>query len=139
MPGTHQLVARKSGNPAYRAGVTLALAASFLLAWVNLVAGVTGNQDNPVNFGFFVLVLAPAVSAFAVRGRAEGMARAMLGVAAMQAILTALAVTAPSTANSPRGIAGVMLLSGYFAALWLGSAAAFWQAARKAEVAAAAS
>jgi hypothetical protein len=125
-----ELVVRTSADPAYRTGVTTALGASFLLTWVNLVAGITGNQDSPVNFGFFILVLTAGVSAFAVRARPDGMARAMLGVAVVQAILTALAATDPSTASDPRGVGGVVLLSGYFTALWLISAALFHRSAR---------
>lgn len=126
-----EVIARKSGDPAYRAGVTTALAASFLLTWVNVVAGVTGDQGNPVQVAFLVLVLTAGVGAFAARARPDGMARAMLGVAAVQAILTALTATDPSTASDPRGVGGVLLLSGYFTALWLVAAAAFWRAARR--------
>ena len=73
---------------------------------------------------------AEEAGAYATRARPDGMARAMLGVAAVQALLTALAVTDPSTANDPRGIAGVLLLSGYFTVLWLASAALFHRSAQ---------
>jgi hypothetical protein len=125
----------RNSDLAFRTGVTTALAASFLLSWVNLVAGITGNPDNAANVGYFVLVLTAGVSAFAARARPDGMARAMLGVGVVQATLTALTATAPSTADDPRGVAGVLLLSGYFTLLWLVSAAAFRRAARHADAA----
>ena len=126
-----ELATRKLGDPAYRAGVTTAFAAALLLTWVNVVGGLTGNPQNPQQVAFLVLFLTAGVGAFAARARPDGMARAMLGVAVVQAILTGLTVTDPSTASDPRGVAGFLLLSGYFTALWLVSAAAFWQAARQ--------
>lgn len=122
-----ELAAGKAGDPAYRAAVTIALAAAFLLTWINLVVGMSGREDDPANSKFFVLVLAAGVGAFAARGRADGMGRAMAGVAAVQAILTALTATDPSTA---RPTADVVLVSGYFTALWLTSAALFRRSAR---------
>jgi len=126
-----ELATRKSSDPAYRAGATVALAASFLLTWVNLVAGITGNPESQTNFSFFVIVWTAGVSAFAVRARPDGMARAMLGVAVVQAMLTGLAATDPSTAETRVGVGGVVLVSGYFTALWLLAAAEFRQSARR--------
>jgi len=125
-----ELATRKLGDPAYRAGVTTAFAAALLLTWVNVVGGLTGNQQNPQQVAFLVLFLTAGVGAFAAQARPDGMARAMLGVAVVQAILTGLTVTDPSTASDPRGVAGFVLLSGYFTALWLVSAALFWRSAR---------
>jgi hypothetical protein len=48
-----------------------------------------------------------------------GMARTMLGVAIMQALLGVLIATAPSTADMPNGSLKALLFSGFFAALWL--------------------
>jgi hypothetical protein len=120
-----ELVTRRAGEPAYRSGVTLAVAAALLQTWINLVAEIPS-----VTVGAFVLVLGAGVGAFAVRGRADGMARVMLGVAAVQAILTALTATDPSTAGLPGGVARVVLVGGYFTALWLTSAALFQRSAR---------
>ena len=39
-------VAKAWADPAYRAGVVTALAASFLLTWVNLVGSVTGVDSR---------------------------------------------------------------------------------------------
>jgi hypothetical protein len=123
-----ELVAGRSGGSAYRWAVTTALAASFLQTWINLVAG-----DPDITVGAFVLVLMAGVSAFAVRARADGLARAMLGIAAVQAILTALAATDPSAASDPKGIAGILLVGSYFTALWLVSSVLFHRSARAEE------
>ena len=120
-----ELATRRAGDAAYRAGVTIALAASLLQTWISMVAG-----DPDITVGTFVLVLMAGVCAFAVRARAKGLARAMLGLAAVQAILTALAATDPSAAGDPKGIAGVVLVGGYFAVLWLVAAALFQRSVR---------
>jgi hypothetical protein len=117
---------RRSANHAYRAGVTTAVAASLLQVWISVV----GNEGDPANVAVFVLVLGAGASAFAVHARPDGMARAMLGIASVQALLTALMATAPATAQAPEGVARVVLLGGYFTALWLVSATLFYRSAR---------
>jgi len=122
----------KSGRTAYRIGVAVALAAAFLELWINLAVGIVGSEDNPVNQGFYGVVVAATACAFTARFQAAGMARAMLATAAVQALLALAVATAPSTArDEPMGALGVLALSGVFAALWLLSAASFHRSARQ--------
>jgi len=116
------MAARAGANPAwtYRAGVASALATGFAVMWTTVV------RDDGNGLGFLTLVLAAAVCAFAVRGRAEGMARAMLGVAGIQAFVGSMIATAPSTEQPLR----MLSFTGVFAALWLVSAVCFWRSAR---------
>jgi hypothetical protein len=58
------------------------------------------------------------------------MARTMIGVAVMQALLGALIATAPSTASMPGGVFRALVFSGVFAGLWLVSAAFFRRASK---------
>ena len=121
-----------SGRIFYRFGVAAALAAAFLETWVNLAVGIVGNEDNPVNQGFYLVVAAAAACAFTARLSADGMARAMLATAALQALLALAVATAPSTARiEPMGAAGVLALGAGFAALWLLAAALFHKSARQ--------
>ena len=114
------------GRIAYRIAAGVAIAASLLQVWINLAVGIVGNEDNPVNLGFFGVVVTAAACAFTARFRADGMARAMLAVGAVQATLAVVVATAPSTArDEPMGAIGVLTLSGFFTALWLVSAALF--------------
>jgi hypothetical protein len=124
-------MAGKAGRIAFRIGVAAALAASFLEVWINLAVGIVGSEDNPVNQGFYLVVAAAGACAFTARLRADGLARAMLAVAALQALLGLAVATAPSTARDPMGATGVLALSGVFAALWLVSAALFHRSARQ--------
>jgi peptidoglycan/LPS O-acetylase OafA/YrhL len=120
------------GRIAYRIGAAVALAASFIQVWMNLAVGIVGNEDNPVNQGFYGVVATAAACAFVAQFRAEGMARAMLAVAAVQALLAIAVATAPSTArDEPMGAIGVLVLSGGFTALWLLSAALFHASVRQ--------
>jgi len=121
----------KSGRGAYRIGIAAALAASFLEVWINLAVGIVGSEDNPANQGFFLVVAAAGACAFTARLRAEGMARAMLAVGGVQALLALAIATAPSTVrDDPKGAIGVLVLSAGFVALWLVSAALFHRSAR---------
>jgi hypothetical protein len=125
-------MAGKPGRTFYRIGAAVALAAAFAELWINLAVGIVGREDNPVNQGFYLIVAAAAACAFTARLSAEGMARAMLAVAGLQALLGLAVATAPSTArDEPMGAAGVLLLSAGFAALWLIAAALFHGSARQ--------
>lgn len=126
----YELTARKFASVTYGIGVTVALTTLFLVILMNIVGSITGQEEDPVNLSFFGLVLAAATGAFAARLRPDGMARAMLGTAGIQVFLGMMIATAPSTLNTPRGVVGVLLLSGFFVVLWLVSAACFWTASR---------
>lgn len=113
-----------SGIRSYRTGVAVALVTSFVTVWTTVV------RDDGNGFGFFMLVMAAAVGAFAAWFQAGGMARAMIGVAIMQGLLGIAIATAPTTASIPDGSARILAVSGVFAALWLISAACFRAAAK---------
>jgi len=115
---------RASGSRVYRAGVGVALMASFLTVWTTVV------RDDGNGIGFFLLIMAAAVGGFSAWFRPAGMARTMLGVAIMQVLLGVAIATAPSTASMPDGSFKALLFSGIFAALWLMSAIFFRAAAK---------
>jgi len=115
---------RASGSWAYRAGGAVALVASFLIVWITLV------HDDGAGIGFFLVIMAAGVGAFSAWFRPAGMARTMLGVAIMQALLGLAIATAPLTANIPGASFKTLLFNGFFAALWLISAILFRAAAK---------
>jgi D-alanyl-lipoteichoic acid acyltransferase DltB (MBOAT superfamily) len=119
----YELAERASGNHAYRAGIAVALIASFLTVWITLV------RDDGNGIGFFLLIMAAGVGGFSAWFRPAGMARAMLGVAIMQTLLGIAIATAPATASVPGGSFKMLLFSGFFAVMWLISAALFRAAA----------
>ena len=54
---TYEWLKRKSGNFTYRAALIVALAAAFLLFWVNAAVGIIGDEGNPANL-MYIGVLA---------------------------------------------------------------------------------
>lgn len=125
--GAFELVVRARQNGAYRAGMALALAAAFLLVWLNAAVGIIGSEDNPLNLLYGAVVLVALVGALAARFGARGMAHAMTAAAIAQALVGIVAITAG--ANEPPGPAGLGLLNGFFVALFSGSAWLFRRAA----------
>jgi hypothetical protein len=120
----------RSPGWSYRAGVAVALAACFLLVWINLAVGVVGNEDDPHNAVYFAEVLLAAATAFTALLRPASLARAMLATAGFQLLVTALALAAGWGASEPPGALGLLGLNLAFAALWLVSAGLFWKASR---------
>lgn len=116
---------RTSGSRAYRAGVAVAITASFLIVWTTVV------RDDGTGMGFFLVIMAAAVGSFAARLQSAGMARTMLGVAIMQLLYGVAIATAPVTARAPDGALKALLFGAFFAALWLVSAAFFRVAAAR--------
>jgi hypothetical protein len=114
----------RSRSP-YRAGIAVAALASFLTIWTTIV------RDDGNAIGFFMVIMAVAVGWFAAAFRAAGMARTMVGVAVMQAMVGALIATAPITANVPGESLKALLFGTFFVVLWLVSGAFFRTAARR--------
>ncbi|MBB4098570.1 hypothetical protein [Sphingomonas kyeonggiensis] len=113
----------RTGVGAYRAGSAVAVLTSFLTVWTTIV------RDDGNGMSFFLLILAAMTGAFAAWFRPAGMARTMLGVAIMQALLAVAIATAPVVARMPGASFKALLFGGVFAVLWLVSATCFRAAA----------
>lgn len=129
--GTLELAFRKSGDRFYRGGVALAVATSFLLVWINGAVGIIGDESNPANLMFFAVIAVALIGAIVARFRADGMARAILLAALAQMLVAIIALAGGLGASEPPGMAGVVLLIGIFAVMWLASAALFQRAVRR--------
>ena len=119
---------RRTDSRCYRAAVGVALAAAFLLIWVNGAVGIIGSEDNPANLLYTGVLAVGIAGAVLVRGRPAGMARAMCATAFAQMLI---AVTAAILGwGSPGSEAlEVLALNGAFAVLWLVAAWLFRAAA----------
>jgi hypothetical protein len=129
--GTYELAARMTGNIAYRAAVGVAVVAAFILVWMNLAVGIIGSEDNPANLMYGGVLAVAILGALMVRFEPGGMARALAATAIAQALVGVIALIAglgSTGANWPRVI---VVLTGFFAALWLLSAWLFRKAARE--------
>ena len=112
--GTFELAVRASRSWTYRAGIGVALAAVFLLVWINLAVGIIGSEENPANLMYFGVVAIAGAGAALARFRAEALARAMVATAIAQAGVFAVALIAGFGFTGPVTIV--------FCGLWLLSA-----------------
>ena len=121
-----ELAVRKTRDTAYRAAVGLALAGAFLLTWVNASVGIT---DSDADWMYLVVLGVGIVGAFVALFRPAGMARAMLATAFT---LTLVGVIALITGVVPAHNSAFKILgiTGFFVALFVGSALLFREAAR---------
>lgn len=119
-----ELTVRVTRSRWFRAGIAVALAASFLTVWVNGAVGMIGSEENPYNLFFLGVILLALAGAVAAGFRASGMA---------------LAMAAAAVAQGGLGIVGAFtdlrggIFATVFAGLWLLAAALFRQAARERE------
>jgi hypothetical protein len=119
-----ELAVRKSGDRAYRTAVGIALVAAFLLVWVNGAVGIIGSEDSPANLMYFGVLAVGILGALLARFQPLGMARTLFATALAQAVVAGIALIAGlgSPANGPLEI---VLLNGFFVALFAGSGALF--------------
>jgi hypothetical protein len=117
-----ELGLRRARSNAYVFGALCGAGTGFLIVWSNLAVGIVGNEDNPVNLIFFLVVLLAMTLAALSRLQPGRLARAMYATAAVQA-LTALL---PLLVGEWR----VVVILGVFAFGWLLAGLLFDQAAR---------
>ncbi|HEX2283181.1 MAG TPA: hypothetical protein VHG52_15580, partial [Thermomicrobiales bacterium] len=106
-----------------------ALAAAFLLVWINLAVGVIGSEDNPANLMYYGVLAIGFLSAIIAELRPHGMSRVLFAMALAQALVPviALLILKPQLTS---GVAGVLTLNAFFVVLFVGSALLFRNAAR---------
>ena len=127
----YELVARKAGSIAYRAGIGVALAAGFLLVWMNAAVGLISNGDliGSANVMYVGVLAVGFVGARIARFQPRGMARALFATALAQMLVAAIAqITMIDEKIAELGLR-FMILNGFFATLWVGSAWLFQKAA----------
>jgi hypothetical protein len=118
---TYELVARKGGTLAYRAAIGVAVATALILVWMNLAVGLIGNEENPANLMYVGVLAVGVIGAVITRLQPNGMARALFATAIAQVSVGVIALVA--------GLGFTLILNGFFAALWVGSAMLFRRAA----------
>lgn len=120
--GACELIARASGNGAYRVAGGIAVGTAFLTVWVNLAVGMIGSENNPYNQLFGCVLLVALGGSVLSRFRAAGMAWATICAALVQAVLGAVGMPADHRGG---------VFSMIFALPWLISALLFRKAARE--------
>ena len=110
------------------AGAALAVAATFLLIWVNGAVGFLGNEDNPANLLFLGVIAVAVLGAVFADFQPAGMARAMFAAAAAQALVGVAALAFGLGSPGYDGLYEVVMGTTLFGALWLISGALFRKA-----------
>jgi len=128
---TFALAARKTNNTAYRSAIGVALAAAFILVWVNGAVGIIGNANNDANMMYIGVLAVGIIGAIIARFQPHGMARALYATALAQALVAVIALIAGLGSTGPIWPRDILILTGFFAALWLISAWLFRNAARE--------
>jgi hypothetical protein len=129
--GAVELGLLASSNIAYRLGTMVAVVTAFLLIWVNAAVGFLGNEANPANAVFGIVLLVALSGAVLARFAAHGMARAMAAAAIAQALAGIIGWNLGWASPGKAGLYEVALGTGIFCTLWAISAALFVRAARQ--------
>jgi hypothetical protein len=114
---------------AYRLAVAIAAVSTFMLVWFSLGIGIIGADGDRANMMYGAVLLVGIVGALIARFRPLGMARTLIAMAAVHAVVGVIAIIAKlgRPYSPPLEIIG---LTGFFVVLFAGSAWLFQQAAR---------
>lgn len=123
------LSARIPHNKAYKYGVGLALVAGFLLFWVNAAVGIIGSENNDANMMYGGVLAIAFFGSISARFRPRGMTITLFATALAQVLVAVIALTAGLGVSGPIWPRDVLVLTAFFAALWIGSALLFRKAA----------
>lgn len=124
-----ELVVRKTSDTAYRGGAGAALAGAFLIVWLTGAVGIIGSEDHPANLLYLGVLTVGVVGALVAQFRPRGLARVMFGVALALVGIAVAALVAGWGSEGPVWPWEVVVLNGFFASLFAGSAVLFRQAA----------
>jgi hypothetical protein len=78
----------------YLGGVVCAVGAGFVTVWANLAVGMIGDTGNPANLVFLGVLALAVLGTLASRFQARGMAKVMLTVGVLQALVGACVAVA---------------------------------------------
>jgi len=123
------LVTRIRQSIAYRSAIGLALGAALILVWINLAVGIIGDSDNPANLMYVGVLAIGFVGTLIVRFQPQGMGYVlfMMALAHTLVVLIVLGAKLGVPAKPEPGV--IVMLNGFFIAMWIGSGLLFRKAA----------
>jgi hypothetical protein len=122
------LLAKRASNIAFRLAAAIAVAAALMLVWGNLAVGLIGSENDPANLMYAGVIAVEIIGASIARGRPRGMSHALLSTALAQALVAGIALVGGLGAGEPPGRFGILVLNGFFVALFAASAWLFARA-----------
>ena len=127
----HQMAVRKAGSTSYRVAVGVALGAAFILVWLVGAVGLIGEEGDRADLMYGGVLAVGIIGAIIARFEPEGMARALLAMALVQALVALVALIAGKHQAPASSVSEILALNGFFVALFVGSAWLFRHAARE--------
>lgn len=118
----------KSRHISYQLAAAIAILSSFLLVWLNGAVGLIGNENEPVNAVYFVVLAVGLAGAALTRLKARGMYKVLLSMSVLQLSVVILALSL-GLAKTSVGVIEILVLNSIFAGAWLVSAYLFKKAA----------
>lgn len=122
---------RQSRPGMFKTACGISIAGALLLVWLSLGVGIIGKDGDPSNRMYLGVLCVGIVGSLLARFRPQGMARALLATALAQVVVTVIALAA-GLGRPWSGPLELVLLNGFFVALFIGSAWLFSRAARAA-------
>jgi hypothetical protein len=115
----------------YWAAVGLALAAACFLVILIGAVGVIGAEGDRFDLTYFGVLAVGLLGAIIARLRPHGMARALFATALAQASVAVIALVVGKQHSPVSSVPEIVLLNGFFVALFAGSGLLFRRAARE--------
>lgn len=110
----------RGGSVAHRAAVAIAIGAGFLLVWANLAVGMIGDEGNPANLMYVLVLFVALVGAAVARFEAREASVAMFATAGAHAVVVTVALVG--------GMNPELRADAFFIAAWVSSGFLFRQA-----------
>lgn len=121
---------RLSTNIVYKAGVVLAIGATFLLIWANLAVGLIGSGPNPGNLMYIGVLVVVIVSSVLSRFTPKGMELAMFASAITLVLVAAIALLANMQQYPGSSVFEIIIVNAFFVGLFTVSGLLFHYAAQ---------
>ena len=101
----------RDSQKTYRIAFGVAIAAIFLLFWINGAVGIIGNEGQPANMLYGLVIGVVLIGALLARFKARGMAKTLFTAAAVQMLVPVIAffIWPPGVASWSPGVLGVCL------------------------------
>jgi hypothetical protein len=115
-----EYASRRAGNVAHKAAVGIAVAAGLFLIWVNLAVGMIGDEGNPANLMYLLVLAVALVGASIARFEPREASVAMSATAGAHALVAVIALVA--------GLGPTLPADAFFIAAWVASGLLFRQA-----------
>ena len=122
-----------SNQTAHRLAIGGSLVVTLMLIWLSLGVGIIGADGDPANLMYFVVVAIGIIGAIITRLKSSGMARVLLAMAYVQALIAAIAIFA-KMGLPYSGPLEILLLNGFFVVAFVVAAWLFRRAAGRQQV-----